>query len=73
MAIFNSHAAISHAHLTSIELSTSVTVALRACSLVILLMLSLLLTSALLATPSPFAAAGQSWTGITQTNPAALR
>lgn len=73
MATYNPHAAISQAHLTSTGVSSSLNTAMRATSLVILLMLSLMFVSALLATRPPFETAGQSWTGITQTNPVALR
>lgn len=61
------------AHEVGEEALSSFDTAVRATSLVILLMLSLAFVSALLATQPPFATAGKSWTRITQTNPVALR
>lgn len=72
MATTNAHATIGQASPISIGVSSSLITAVRATSLVILLMLSLALVSALLATRSPFATVEQSWTRITQSNPAAL-
>ena len=73
MAITNAHATIGQASLISIGVTSSLNTAVRATSIVILLMLSLALVSALLTARLPFSTAEQGWTGTTQTNPGALR
>ena len=73
MATTNAHATIGQASLISIGVSSSLITSVRATSLVILLMLSLVLVSALLATRPPIASVEQSWTRITISNPVALR
>ena len=73
MATYNPQAAISQPHLTSSGISSSLNTAMRATSIVILLMLSLALASALLARRPALAAVEQNWSRIMHTNPAVLR
>ena len=70
MATYNAQMTSSQASLISTGISSSLNTAVRATSIVILLMLSLALVSALLAARPTVE---QSWTRIMQTNPATLR